>query len=266
MKTIKLLTIVGVALSFSAVAQSADLTANEIIQRNFLAMRFVDSVSTAELKLISAQNDVRSRTISSQSRLDVNGVDVTRLTRFTAPAEIAGISMLTVEQTGKDDGIWVYLPSMHRTRRIEASDKDKPFLGTDFSLGDAMGFRPEDWTYGPISSEMVDSQPCYVIDAKPASEAIGSSSGYSLRRMWIDKTSFVALKIETYDTDGSLLKRISASDLRLLDAARGRYQPMYLVVENVQTSHKTEIRFTEFKVNVGVAAKDLTLEALEMHE
>jgi outer membrane lipoprotein-sorting protein len=84
--------------------------------------------------------------------------------------------------------------------------------------------------------------------------------------LWIDQASFVALKIEAYDGGDKLLKQMTASDVRLMDATRNRYQPMHLVAENVQTAHKTDIRFTEFKANVGIAAKGLTVEALESRQ
>lgn len=251
---------------FASISARAEPSAQEIVKQNFMVSRFTDSQASADLKLISTQGDVRARSVSSSSRIHANGVDNTRLTRFTAPADVAGMATLTVEETGSDDKIWVYLPSMRKTRRIQASDKNKPFLGTDFSYGDVMGFRVEEWTYGAVTNEMVDGKACYRIDAKPANGDVASSSGYSLRRMWIDKTSFVALKVETYDAGGKLLKRLIASDVKLMDPALKRYQPMLLSAENVQTGHRTEIRFTQFKANVGIAEKDLTVEALEMRQ
>jgi uncharacterized protein len=262
-------------LKFSAVAMvfllactavQAEPTTQEVMKQNFMVSRFTDSKASADLKLISAQGDVRARSVSSASRIHSNGVDNTRLTRFTAPADVAGMATLTVEETGSDDKIWVYLPSMRKTRRIQASDKNKPFLGTDFSYGDVMGFRVEEWTYGAATTEIVDGKATYRFDAKPANAEVASSSGYSLRRMWVDKSTFVALKTEAYDAGGKLLKRLIASDVKLMDPALKRYQPMLLSAENVQTGHKTEIRFTQFKANVGIAEKDLTVEALEMRQ
>lgn len=261
----RLLQLFCVTMIIAPVALAAP-TERELMQQNYLSSRFVDSDATAELKLISAQGDTRQRTVKSQSKLAANGVDNTRLARFIFPADVRGLATLTIEQTGSDDKIWVYLPSTRQTRRIQASDKNKPFLGTDFSYGDVMGFRVDDWTYTPMPAEVVAGRSCYKIDARPASPAVAASSGYALRRLWIDKESFVALKVEAFDAGGNVLKRIIASDVRLMDATRKRYQPMMLSAENVETGHRTEIKFTAFQANTGIADDALTVEALELRQ
>lgn len=244
-------------------ASAADPTATEIMQKNFVATRVQDSVSEATLTLVSGQGDQRKRTVASSSVLSANGIDNTRLTRFTAPPDAAGMATLTDEHSGGDDNIWVYLPSMRKTRRIQSADKGKPFLGTDFSYGDIMGLRVDDWVYEEVKREPCGPVSCYAIVASAKTPAVASASGYAKRKLWIDQKSFVSIKMEGYDSGGQLIKRVSSSDIKLVDAARERYQPMQIVAENVLTAHKTEIRFTRYDVNVGVKPESLSVQSLE---
>lgn len=251
------------AIVTAAAASAADLTATDIMQKNFVATRVQDSVSEATLTLISGQGDTRKRTVASSSILAANGIDNTRLTRFTAPADAAGMATLTDEHMGGDDNIWVYLPAMRKTRRIQSADKGKPFLGTDFSYGDIMGLHVGDWTYGEVKSEACAPGTCYTVMATAKTPAVTSASGYAKRKLWIDQKSFVSMKMEGYDAGGQLIKRVTASDVKLVDAARERYQPMRIVAENVLTAHKTEIHFTRYDVNVGVKPESLSVQSLE---
>jgi outer membrane lipoprotein-sorting protein len=144
-----------------------------------------------------------------------------------------------------------------------ASNKKDSFVGTDFSYGDVIGHKVEDWNHKLLRQEKVDGRDCYVVESTPKRPEVADNTGYSKRVNWIDKESYVALRGEIFDQNGELLKRTSAQDVERVDAKNDRYQPMKLISENVQTGHKTIIEFTNFKANVGVGDEVFAARSLE---
>ena len=136
-------------------------------------------------------------------------------------------------------------------------------MGTDFSYGDVIGHRPEDWTHDLLRSEKVEGQDCYVLQSLPKNEEIKESSGYSKQVGWISKDSFVVLKGEAYDLSGALLKKFSARKVEKVDQKNNKWQPMVLEAENVQSNHKTILEFKNFKADQGVKDELFTTRYLE---
>ena len=98
--------------------------------------------------------------------------------RFTSPADIKGTAVLTIENDGDDD-IWVYLPALKKVRRLAASNKKDAFVGTDFSYGDVLGHRVEDWNQKFVRKDTLDGKPVIVIESTPKTPAVAANSGYS---------------------------------------------------------------------------------------
>ena len=72
---------------------------------------------------------------------------------------------LLVEQSVKDDDIWLYLPSMKKVRRLVSSNKRDSFVGTDFSYGDVIGHKVQDWEHSIVGEEAVDGFECFIIES-----------------------------------------------------------------------------------------------------
>jgi hypothetical protein len=119
-----------------------------------------DSKGDVTMTLISEGGAKRVRSTSSISKRLPNGVDQERLIRFLEPADVKGTATLMIEHSDGDDDIWIYLPALHKVRRLVASNKKDSFVGTDFSYGDIIGHRVDDWTYTYIGSEDVDGAKC----------------------------------------------------------------------------------------------------------
>jgi outer membrane lipoprotein-sorting protein len=242
-------------LGCAALAQQAlaDPSAQEIMQKDLLATKVLDSTSRSTFRLINASGQQRVRETDGQTKLIAGTTDNRRLVNFLSPADVRGTKTLLIEHSAADDDIWIYLPAMKKVRRLVASNKKDSFVGTDFSYGDVIGHKVEDWNHKLMRQEKVDGRDCYVVESTPKRPEVADNTGYSKRVSWIDKESFVALRAELYDQSGEFLKRTSAQDVELVDPKNNRYQPMKLTAENVQTGHKTIIEFANFKANVGVS-------------
>lgn len=240
-------------LTYSRVAWSATVDAMQVMERNTAVTRFSTSEAMAEFVLENKEGARRTRQAAMATKLQPNQVDTMRLVRFDAPADIKGTSTLLIERSGKDDDMWVYLPAMKKVRRLVASNKRDSFIGTDFSYGDVMGHRVQDWKHSLQADQMRDGVPHYVVESLPASDAIKSESAYSKRVTWIRKDNFSTSYVETFDLGGQPYKRFTFSDTKLVDAANGKWQPMRAVGANLQTGHSTTITFTDFRVGGTVA-------------
>ena len=76
-----------------------------------------------------------------------DGLANRRVIRFLAPGDVRNTTTLLLENPGKDDEIWVYLPAMKKARRLASNNKKNSFVGTDLSFGDLVGHRAKDWSH-----------------------------------------------------------------------------------------------------------------------
>ncbi len=251
----------GSLLSLTINAQN--LSANDIANRNYITSKVVDSSSDSTFKLINNSGQERIRDTVGQTKLIKGTKDNMRLVTFLSPSDVKGTKTLMIEHTGKDDDIWIYLPALKKVRRLVSNNKKDSFVGTDFSYGDVIGHKPENWNYKILKEEKIEDKNCWVIESTPKNEETKENSGYSKQISWIDKESFVSIKGESYDTSGELLKKFKAKDIKKVDEKNSKWQPMYLEAENVQSNHKTIIEFKNYKVNVGVSDDLFTTRSLE---
>ena len=256
--------IAGLAILFTAMPQQAHaLTPMEIMEKNFIVNKYSDSVSQNTMTLTNKQGKQRIRKTFGTSKLQANGIDNMRMTRFLEPTDVKGTVSLLIEHSEKDDDIWIYLPSTKKVRRLISSNKKDSFVGTDFSYGDVIGHKPKEWNHTLVKEEDVEGKPCYLIESTPKDATIKSNTGYSKRINWVQKDTFYTVKGIIYDESGELLKETRFSNYKIADAAKQRYQAFLLEARNVQTEHSTEIRVDESKSNVGVKDDYFTTRYME---
>jgi hypothetical protein len=239
-------------LALHATDARAGVDVQQVMAQNAAVFKVADSVSDATFTLINKAGQERVRRTASVTKLQANGVDNMRLTRFTAPADVKDTVTLMIENSARDDDIWVYLPALKKVRRLVASNKKDSFVGTDFSYADVIGYKVSEWDYKLLREDTLDGQAVYVVEALPKSAAVRSDTGYGRRTDWIRKDNLMTVKSELLDAGEQPLKTIVFSDLRLVDAGRGKWQAMQMEASNLQTGHRTVIRIDNFKANQDV--------------
>lgn len=249
-------------LGISSHASADDLSPTQIMDKNFVALKVAGSTQNVTVELVNAQGQKRLRTTFSAAKLQANGVDYTRMVRYLEPSDVRGTATLLVEHAASDDDIWIYLPALKKTRRLVSSNKKDSFVGTDFSYGDVIGHRVNEWRHRLVKVESVDGASCYVIESLPKNDDVASSSGYSKRESWIRQDNFVMVKAEMWDLSGQLLKSMHFSDVRLV-SPNGKWQPMVQEATNLKTGHKTVLRFSNFKLEPSISDEVFTTRALE---
>jgi len=242
---------------------AAEVDLIQIMQKNSVVSKVYDSVSDATFTLINKTGQERVRKTFGTTKLEENGIDNMRMTRFLSPPDVKGTVSLLIEHSDKDDDIWIYLPALKKVRRLVSNNKKDSFVGTDFSYADVIGYKVGEWNYKLLKEELVEGQPCYVIEAIPKSETVKINNGYSKRIGWLRKDNLMAVKMDYWDEAGQLLKTSTYSDIQLVDKTRGKWQAMRLEATNVQTGHRTVIKFDNFKANQQVKDEFFTTRYME---
>ncbi|MBL7663545.1 MAG: outer membrane lipoprotein-sorting protein [Bacteriovoracaceae bacterium] len=261
MKNLKLVAISMTLVSSLSFAEAP--SADEIMKKNFMTSKFTDSTADQSMRLINKDGKERVRESSGLTKLIPGTTDNQRLVTFNSPSDVKGTKNLLVEHSDKEDDIWIYLPALKKVRRLVASNKKDAFAGTDFSYGDIIGYKVEDWNHKFVKEDTVDGKACWLIESTAKDAAISSTYGVSKRVNCIEKDSSIAISGESYDLNGKLLKKYSSRDLKKLDEKANKWAPMIQEASNVETGHKTIIEFKNYKVNTGVSDAVFTTRSLE---
>lgn len=264
MKTIQRL-VALLALAVAApVAQAAELTGSELLVRNYESVRHPDATAEVTMTLRNKSGQERVRKLVWYTKLKADGRDLMTALYFRSPADIKGTATLLIEETGKDDGMWIYLPALKKTRRLMSDNKRDSFVGSDLSYGEIIGHRPSEWNARVLRNDTFAGRPVVVVEALPKTDAVRTSSGYAKRELWLDRENFVALKADYWDDTGAPLKTVVVGDVR--PTASGRYQFMRVDANNQQSGHSTQVVFDSFQSKTGLADSLFTVQAIERGE
>jgi outer membrane lipoprotein-sorting protein len=179
------------------------------------------TISSRSRMVITAKNGSSSeRSMDQYSKDDAKG-NSRSVVIFRSPATVAGTRFLTIENAGRDDDRWIFLPGLGKVRRIASSEGSGSFVGTDFSYDDISSqSRNTDMdNHRILREEKLNSHDCYVI------ESIPKDSGYQYSKMiqYIDKANFVNYKIELYDKRGTMVKLL---EILKVEEVQGKITPM----------------------------------------
>ncbi len=228
----------------------AQPSAEEILRRVDANMTFTSARSTARMIITYSDGDVRELEFSSWSQ----GEDRSFL-EFTAPARDAGSRFLRLGP----DLMWIYLPRVGKSVRIQGHMLRQGLMGSDFSYGDASENPSliEDYDAVIEGQEEIDGRPAWVL------HLTGKTSGlaYPSERLWIDTERWIPLKEERYARSGRLLKTATLGDVRRVGE---RWYPFRITLDNaLQADTSTTLELIEFELDVEVPEEIFTLRYLE---
>ena len=195
---------VGLTLSVSAPLYAADLSdVNEIVNQANLASYYqgADGRSEARMLIQDSQGRQQQRQFTILRRDHEDGGDQQFLVAFSRPADVRGTVFLVEKHAGTDDDRWLYLPGLDLVKRISAGDKRTSFVGSNYFYEDVSGRNP-----GEDNHQLIDTTAeYYVLDNTPKDP---DSVEFSHYRVWIDKVSMLPMKIEYYDANDKLYRRV----------------------------------------------------------
>jgi outer membrane lipoprotein-sorting protein len=222
-----------------------------------------ESVSLA-MRLIDENGKINDRSATFYRRLKSPGsLEDMRLVRFHAPPELAGSGVLTLENTDRPDDQWLYLPAYHTSRKIPSSNRSDRYMGTDFFYEDAGDDKIALYTYRVTGWETIGGRRCVLIEQLPAAEEVKNNSAYGRKMEWVDPERLVIPRIDYFDKNNVLYKRLENSGAR-------QYGPSWRWSEATMTDfrlhHKTVVTYSDRKIDQGVDAGLFTIRKLERGE
>ncbi len=233
-------------------AQSAD----EIVRRSRDRID-AETVSMRARMTITARDGGTTERLVDQYSKD-SGQGTRTVIIFQKPASVAGTRFLTVENPGRDDDRWIYLPALGKVRRIAASEGSGSFVGTDFSYDDISSADRdvEEDAHVLLREEPIDGRPCWVIESTPR------DSGYQYSKMvsWIEKATSIALRIEMFDKKGALAKTLEVGGV---EPVQGRLTAKTMTMTSVQAKTSTIMQLEIIKYDDRIPDGVFTTRFLE---
>ena len=226
------------------------LTARQIVEKVEAANTTEDrkSIMTMEIR---RGGSTRVRTMYMWAKEDELG-NGRSLIKFIEPADIRGTGFLTIENMGRDDDLWIYLPALKRVRRIASSGKSGSFMGSDFTYADMSQGSIDNYNYSIIGSESIDGNDCYKIEAVPATDTIKNDEGYSKKILWVRKDIFYLVKQEFYDKKGNYLKVMTQTGLKKIEGTDIWTASALLMTNEQKSGYETLIEFRKVEVNTEI--------------
>jgi len=186
------------------------------------------------------------------SAIEIEGDGDRNLIIFDNPPDVRGTGLLTyTHKTGADDQ-WLYLPALKRVKRITASNRSGPFMGSEFAYEDMTSQEVEKYTYRYLRDEACGTRACFVIERRP----VDRRSGYTREVVWVDRETYRFERVDYYDRRDTLLKTLTFSGYRLyLDRF---WRARTLDMQNRQTGKSTRLIIEDYRFRTGLKPADFS--------
>jgi hypothetical protein len=183
--------------------------------------------------------------------------DSKTLVVFTAPEEIRGVALLSINQRGVSDRQSMYIPATERVRTVVAQERSARFIGTDFTFEDIAERVLDDFTYRLIGeAETIEGHKTWKVEAIPSDS---SRSQYKYIYYWVAQDLPVILHAEMYDAQGKEVRVLHASQIKRVSGISGARRTE---ISSVLTGTRTVLTIDEAKFNLTMDEKLFTPEML----
>lgn len=257
-------------------ATAADLSAREVVQKMDDTRRASTDSSFNRMKLTTCKYGVKNSKLkcvekprvklleSAQINMGVDNKDSKSIAIVLQPASEKGIGMLswTYDASDRDNETWLYLSALGKVKRIAAgSDEDSEptsLFGSEITTEDMETGKLDDYTYTLLEEGDYKGRPVYVIESVATPERM-KKTRYSKAQTWVDAERFVALKVQMYDKQGNLVKRMQVGKMELINDI---WVTRSLTMFNLVAQRLTNMKLEAITFGVEIDEEFLTQRAL----
>ena len=220
---------------------------------------------TARINMSLFDRNNRERKRSLETYMKDRGPDTLNLMFFLEPANVRNTGFLTVDfrSPGRDDDQWLYLPELHKTKRIASANKSQSFMGTDFSYADMTRRVLEEWNYKLLGEREVRGKMAWLIEATPVSRAVEKRYGYAKSVLFVRQDIDMVVRAVHWLTEGGRLKYLDVKSLQQIDGIWTATEIDMRTVRNKETLHRTVMRFEDVRYGQVLDENLFTLRRLE---
>lgn len=239
-------------LALVAVQAGAQDTAQKVIgcmRANVPDTVRIDALEFAMFDRQGATQTLKGRLYAIKETPNPGAGFMHTMLRIDAPSQFKGASYLVRETDDfLRDGMFVYLPSVGRVRRVTGTFADGSMLGTSFSYFD---FKQFAGAFGDLQAtleqpETIEGRPVNVLAFKALP---GAETRYSGVRAWVDQRTCVVLKAEFSEND-QVRKRFAGAASGLTQS-NGYWYLTEAEMRDLKDDSRTIVRMT--KVTSGAA-------------
>ncbi|MBI2377921.1 MAG: outer membrane lipoprotein-sorting protein [Deltaproteobacteria bacterium] len=192
----------------AAPSLSAEDIAQRALDNNLFATH--DASASLTIRVERRGHLIRERKLRTKMKRS-EGL-VRALVEFDTPADVAGTRFLSIEEAAGKTQQFIYLPAFKKVKRVVGSQRDKSFMGTDFSFADLEGRDVKASTWKRLPDETIDGQVCFVIEGVPRNR---DDEPYGRIVSWVRKDTLVPVAASLYARDGvTLEKRLEVKKLQ----------------------------------------------------
>ena len=139
-------------------------------------------------------------------------------------------------------------------------------MGSVFSYSDIATPHVDDYQYKLVATEKCpndSSQSCTKIECTPSNDDVRERTGYSRSLVWVRSDNFMIEKAEYFQLEGKLLKKLDASEIKIVDSKNRKWLAHRLKIVNQLNQDSTELVFSNVKVNSGIPDSVFTPQNLQ---
>jgi hypothetical protein len=175
---------------------------------------------------------------------------------FQAPADVAGMKFLQIQNSESDDERFLYTPELKRSRRIAGSSRSESFMGTDFSYADLDGRDLRQSTSTLLADEKVGRFDCWHVSVTPKN----SDAVYAKIELWVRKDNYVPLKWVMFDKRSSPVKTLVAKEIQ---RHAGRWFITGSRMTDAMTGRSTELLLEKIERREDIPLESFSVRAIE---
>lgn len=185
--------------------------------------------------------------------------DSKALLRFLSPPEVKDVALLIVNHPDRASDQWMWLPELHRDRRVALQDRSTRFFGTDFSYEDLEERDVSQSDFKLLGEEAIDGQAAWKIESTPKK---GKSSQYHKVVMWIRKDIYFPIQYDMFVKD-LLVRRLH---YRRIEKVSGIWSALEMEMLDLRRKGRTILKTDKLQYNIPLKDELFTLQALRRGE
>ena len=246
MYSIRKTPVISVMFIFLLTSMAAALTPEQIVRKLEANLLYPASRSEGTIIITDRFGERRSSYISYTSGSDKSMVE------FTGKEE-SGQKILRLK-----DELYLYYPDAEEVIRLQGAALRQSVLGSDMSYDDMAGDKSILDSYSVYSEgeETIDGTNCYKIGLKAKTRDVA----YQKQIMWINKETFLYVKILQLAKSDKILKEITVNKTRKINS---HTIPVDMIIrDTLKKKSSTEFIIDTFEINPVIPEGTFDLQGL----
>lgn len=210
-----------------------------------------DRTSEMTMILIDKKGKKRIRQVKVFST--DHGDDTWSASFFLSPQDVRNTGFLSYDydKTTEDDQ-WLYLPALHKVKRIASSDKTASFMGSDFSYADMTDREVDDYTYKWLKTIELDRRTCHVIESVPKTRKTVKDFGYTKSILFVLADSLIVARAVHWLEEKNRMKYYDVKKFETVDGIVTPVEIHMTMKKGGAFLHKTVLLHKNIRYNQGL--------------